>query len=344
MFILIIAEAIQAFYKPLLFTGGTITIVTIGFFFSLENPVEVFKKKLLTDALTGMGSRHSYDEHLVYYEKIFAENRNSDFILAFCDINKLRDVNNRYGHSEGDKYISLVATELLNKINSANNIYRIGGDEFLIAYYKVDEETAVSELNSLQAALAIKNESSPYHIGVSIGYAVSNDQYTSLSDVIKAADFAMYQNKSKYHLNNNYVGGVSGVKTNTEGLTNSFFDAMCQLEPSYYFFVCNLRTNVSRLSKNWIEDFDLADEFIVDFDKTWLRKIIPQDRKKYLDDISGVISGQKERHDIIYQALNKNHEYIKCHCQGYILHDDEEELDLFIGYMYDVNKKENVGK
>lgn len=341
MFILIIAEGIQAFYKPFLFTGGAITIVTVGFFFSLENPVEVFKKKLLTDALTGMGSRHSYEEDLAIREKEFAANPNNDFMIAFCDINKLRDVNNRYGHSEGDKYISLVATELLNKIKLATNIYRIGGDEFLIAYYKVDVEQAVDELNSLQGALAIKNESSPYHIGVSIGYAVSSNQYSSLSDVIKAADFSMYQNKAKYHANKNFGGGVNGIKANTEGLTNSFFEAMCQLEPNYYFFVCNLRTNTARLSTNWKDDFDLGDEFIVNFDKTWLRKIIPQDRKKYMDDITGVISGQKERHDCVYKALNKDHEYVKCHCQGYILHDEEEELDLFIGYMYDIDKEKN---
>lgn len=195
--LLLIIECIQAVRRDVLFTGGAITIVTVAFFFSLENPTRVMEAKLLTDALTGMGSRRGYEEDLIKYEKIYKEDPSRKFLFAFADINNLRKVNNNFGHHEGDRYISLVSSTLLENLTNAKNIYRIGGDEFLIVYIDTPEVTANIELDLAQQKLSEAVKDYPYIPGAAIGHAVSGPTFETLQDVIIAADEAMYRNKEE---------------------------------------------------------------------------------------------------------------------------------------------------
>lgn len=87
--VLVAAECIQIAVPELLITGGAATIVTVGFFFSLENPADVFKQKLLIDALTGVKSRHSYEIDIQRMEAEYARDQNVRFGMVFCDINNL---------------------------------------------------------------------------------------------------------------------------------------------------------------------------------------------------------------------------------------------------------------
>ncbi len=339
LLMLLFASGVQATYKALLFTGGAITIVTISFFFSLENPIHVFRQKMLTDALTGMGSRHGYEDDLKKMEDEFAKDKSRKYLFAFCDINRLRTVNNRYGHHEGDHYISLVAAQLVKCLVSARGMYRTGGDEFVIVYENVPLETAVRELNAVQANLQVSGTDLPYEPSVSIGYALSNPEYKNLDAVIKAADYAMYQNKTEYH-SNQATGKVQGAMVNPEGLTNRLFDAMCISNKESYPFICNMETNVTRVSPAWQKEFGLSSEFQTDFNTVWVNRIHPEDRRAYMDDVTSVLSGKKKYHECAYRALNDKHEYVYCTCYGSILHSNEEdEPDLFAGYMINYGPK-----
>lgn len=195
--LLLVIEGIQAVRRDILFTGGAITIVTVAFFFSLENPTRVMESKVMIDALTGMGSRRSYEEDLAKYEEIYKEDPNRRFLFAFCDINSLRKVNNNYGHHEGDQYISLVSSSLLDCLTNAKNIYRIGGDEFVIVYIDTPEIKASVELDLAQQKILEASDRVPYEPGAAIGYAISGPTFDTLQDVINAADEAMYRNKEE---------------------------------------------------------------------------------------------------------------------------------------------------
>ncbi len=120
------AECIQIAVPELLITGGAATIVTVGSF-SLENPADVFKQKLLIDALTGVKSRHSYERDIQRMEAEYARDRKIRFGLVFCDINNLKAVNDERGHMEGDAYIGHIAQILMKDLHGAENIYRMGG-------------------------------------------------------------------------------------------------------------------------------------------------------------------------------------------------------------------------
>lgn len=201
MLVLMITEICQVIWKSVLFTGGAITIVTVGFFFSLENPVEVFRKQAYLDALTGVRSRSSYEEDINKYDEQFRKNPGDSYSFVFLDLNDLRSVNNRFGHAEGDSYISLIASGIRQCLQKSAAVYRIGGDEFLVLYYGTGEETIEKELRDLQNFCSETSKELPYTAAVSAGYARSSAGYKSLLDVVKTADHAMYQNKAKMKVN-----------------------------------------------------------------------------------------------------------------------------------------------
>ena len=115
LFLLIAVEVTQLFIKEFLFTGATVTVITLGFFMSLENPAAVLEKKIMMDALSGLGSRSSYELDIEEYEAQFLRDRTIAFTFVFIDINNLRSINGLYGQREGDTYIGKIAALLVRK-------------------------------------------------------------------------------------------------------------------------------------------------------------------------------------------------------------------------------------
>lgn len=331
LLILLIADSLQIFFKEILFTGGAITIVTVGFFFSLENPVHVLERKVMTDALTGVRSRHSYEEDLRSSEEKFRKDNSLKYTFVFCDINALKRVNDRFGHDEGDRYISLVASALGRKLKNAKKLYRIGGDEFLAAYENTDNEIVVSEINSLQSSVKDAGRNKSYETSVAVGYASTNENSKSLLDVIKMADYSMYRNKNKMKASSSGYGEVT--RLNVSGLTDRVFDAMCSSNDLSYPYITNLDTGVTRISRSWMEFFRLEDEFYADFNSVWINYIHPNDRDKFLNDIRDTFEGRKKYHDCTYRALAPNGKYVKCTCHGAIYKGMNGENDMFSGYV-----------
>lgn len=331
MLILIAAVIIQAIYKPFLFTGGAVTIVTIAFFFSLENPVHVFRQKMMTDALTGMGSRHNYEMKIEELNKLYEKGNAPKYTFAFIDINRLRDVNNRYGHQEGDHYITLVATQLAEQLKTASGIYRIGGDEFIVFYTDKDETETLHELNNVQSGLKAAAVDLEYEAGVAIGFASSSEQYKTIHEIIKAADYAMYINKAEAHAKPANIVSPTGAKVNPVGLTNRLFDAVANISDSNFPFLTNLETNVTRVSATWKERFALPDEYLFDFAAIWSNYIHPEDRKNYLSEITAIKTGKKKQLDVSYRALTKGHKYIYCNSKGRVLDGSDGQPPIFAG-------------
>jgi hypothetical protein len=76
LFTLIISILIQTQVKEFLFTGCAITVITVSFFFTLENPAAVLERKIMMDALSGLGTRSGYEHDMEEYDRQFAKDRN----------------------------------------------------------------------------------------------------------------------------------------------------------------------------------------------------------------------------------------------------------------------------
>lgn len=325
---MVAAECIQIAVPELLMTGGAATIVTVGFFFSLENPAHVFKQKLLIDALTGVKSRHSYEIDIQRMEENYVRNRDVQFGLIFCDINNLKAINDAHGHLEGDAYIGRIAQILMKDFRGAEGIYRMGGDEFLTVYRGANEADIQQKIDQVNADCEALSGELSYRMGVATGYAVSGKEYATLRDVLRVADYLMYKNKADMKRANAFLT-KDGQRLNMTGLTDRIFDVFATTGGRNYLILSNIATNVSRWSKSAVDYFGLPSEFIFDSSTVWMEYIHPDDRADYWADISAVFNGAKKEHDTKYRVRNKQGDYVICTCRGRILKGKDGDPDLF---------------
>ena len=138
-----------------------------------------------------------------------AESEDSSFSIATFDMNGLKQINDTYGHEFGD--IALVdAANALITVFGKDNIYRIGGDEFIVLLPTNSAEELDGLFAKLDAYLEEKNkQEAPYHFPLSIskGYAIyQKDSGDDFQAVYRRADEAMYRDKDSYYEQNGNSG------------------------------------------------------------------------------------------------------------------------------------------
>ena len=139
------------------------------------------------DQLTSVMNRNALQQ---FRKGMMYPNKSTTVIEA--DVNGLKEKNDVYGHEAGDKLIITVATTLAG-IFGRENVYRIGGDEFLILLQDYTEEECREKIGRVRLQLE-QNEAS-----ASIGYAYSEGKDSDLETLIALADKAMYRDKEEYY-------------------------------------------------------------------------------------------------------------------------------------------------
>jgi len=119
------------------------------------------------------------------------------FLLLFADVNRLKDINDCYGHAEGDLALIRAAHALGQTFRDSDVIARLGGDEFAVLALEASsqgEETILARLReSLQASAASETR---YELSLSVGVARFDPKHSvSLEALLAEADRAMYEEK-----------------------------------------------------------------------------------------------------------------------------------------------------
>ncbi len=188
MLALCISVIVQAFYPELLMTGASATFMCLGVFIALDNPDKKYKEQALWDFLTGLKNRNSYDKEIQMYE-----NKKHIGILV-ADLNNLKKINDTYGHTDGDEFINTAANILKENLKSADNIYRIGGDEFIAVFVSPDETTVKNEIEQVRTCCS-QIDKFPVPLVIAMGYHAGTIH--NLKEMIDEADKLMYENKSQ---------------------------------------------------------------------------------------------------------------------------------------------------
>jgi diguanylate cyclase (GGDEF)-like protein len=147
------------------------------------------------DPLTEALNRHAF--HSLLSRDEGGGESATDGCVAVIDIDNLKQINDRFGHSVGDKAIRAVARAVRSIIRADDMLFRWGGDEFLVLMFKLREEDASQRMRSLNEILKENSErltSSPVTISVSAGVC-GFDSLSQLGDSIDSADQAMYGNR-----------------------------------------------------------------------------------------------------------------------------------------------------
>ncbi len=152
-----------------------------------------------TDRLTGLNNRFGMEQNAVpLFEE--AHKKGKSCAVVFIDMNRMKVINDNYGHLQGDLAIKTVASVLSECLPKGWVGIRYGGDEFVAVGKCNDEKFAIKYIDEVCALLKKRAEELEleYSITVSCGYALSDPASTlTLFDYVSKADSVMYVNKQK---------------------------------------------------------------------------------------------------------------------------------------------------
>ncbi|PCK08437.1 MAG: hypothetical protein COA42_09080 [Alteromonadaceae bacterium] len=168
------------------------------------------------DSLTGLSNRAHFHATLV---PAIERQKRSDKTLAvlYLDMDHFKYINDTFGHDAGDSVLVTAAETLRKSVRKGDLIARLGGDEFALVLYDLADEhdaaiVAEKIIHTLKRPISIKT----WHVNISfsIGIALLSDDLRTESDLIKAADTAMYVAKSEGR--NNYKVYLPTMQAETE--------------------------------------------------------------------------------------------------------------------------------
>ncbi|MFC6668722.1 GGDEF domain-containing protein [Marinobacterium aestuariivivens] len=119
----------------------------------LQQQVIREQQRALTDALTGLPNRVAYEQRAQLELQRWDRNR-CPLTVAVLDIDKLKAINDEYGHLAGDKVIQLISKEVASLLGEADFIARYGGEEFVILLPEKDLAAAAQALEKVQEQVA----------------------------------------------------------------------------------------------------------------------------------------------------------------------------------------------
>ena len=149
-----------------------------------------------TDALTGLHNRRLFDE---YFEKELnrAKRYGQSLAIGILDLHKLKEVNDRYGHLQGDQVLQIAAATLRRTLRNSDFAFRIGGDEFALLLPQTDSEQAITLCRRVRSQYEAELRPLALEIGVTLDFGVAmhpqdGDQKSALMGL---ADKKLYELK-----------------------------------------------------------------------------------------------------------------------------------------------------
>ena len=170
-------------------------VVQIVNFHTLKLQKETLETEIIVDKLTSVQNRTSLEQLLEGADLEPKEGHR--WFVFFVDINRFKFINDTYGHAVGDSILAQVASVLKSSIRDADQVYRYGGDEFII--FARLEQTMNPEvikeriLSQLQKPLPAGGRS--LQVGVSIGLTEYRQGSERLEEAILRSDMRMYEEK-----------------------------------------------------------------------------------------------------------------------------------------------------
>ncbi len=169
----------------------SVMFMVLGYFISSiikrRNLVNKLERLSYYDQLTGALNRHGMNEFIANVD------HNASIGILYCDVMGLKEINDTKGHLEGDAHL-IKCYKCLEKIFGNENVFRIGGDEFLVMSSNVTQEFAEQKLDELKD----KMKSSDVHLA--LGYVWKPKCDGKITELLKDADEKMYDDKNRYYI------------------------------------------------------------------------------------------------------------------------------------------------
>lgn len=302
-----------------------------------------------TDELTGLLSRRSGKERLLM-ELARAHEMGEPLSIALYDINRLKEVNDQFGHAEGDRLIRAAACAVRDEFDAHDFGFRLSGDEFVCVF---SSEAAPARIKMDRARRVLNQQNSctnpPYERGFCYGLAEAGpDNPLELYEMLALADQRMYDEKRRYHIEGTLDAlersGELAAVANSEDFTYDsarLYDALVTSTDDY-LYICNMKTGVFRYPKAMVEEFGLPSEVVTNAAAVWGSKVHEDDRQAFLESNQEITDGRTTRHWVEYRAVNRKGEWVRLRCRGRLIKDAKGKPALFAGFITNLGKKSKV--
>ena len=179
----VITVVIESFFN----SNGDISLLPTTIAFStVVYYLYLYVERAQIDILTGLYNRETY------YHDIAKMDRLITGVIQF-DMNGLKHINDNYGHLEGDKAISTVASVITSCAKRNMYCYRLGGDEFIL----VGVASTRAQLDDAYEQFKEKISKTEYKC--SVGYAYRDNKKQSMTELFKEAERKMYEDKEAFY-------------------------------------------------------------------------------------------------------------------------------------------------
>ena len=165
-------------------------------------------KEALTDPLTGLANRRHFNQRL---DAALTTSKLGGSRLTLCvgDLDFFKQINDRYGHSEGDQVLITIANLLRDGVRQSDCVARIGGDEFCMLFPYTSAAEVEKLLERVQSRLGSVcfglSANVPFSVSATFGIAELLPSHGGANDLFEAADQALYRAKA---LGRNRIGSV----------------------------------------------------------------------------------------------------------------------------------------
>lgn len=149
----------------------------------------------LHDPLTGLPNRARFNEVL---ERAQSRAHNEPGAVLFIDLDGFKPINDQYGHEAGDNALITIARRLSHNLPEKDLAARLGGDEFVVLLAdarNAQQATAVAKRLLVAICQPMTLQGCACQLGASIGIALMPEHGSSMSEILSAADNAMYAAK-----------------------------------------------------------------------------------------------------------------------------------------------------
>lgn len=189
-FIPFIGLIVQSLFYGILIAWPSIGISFIFIYLFLE------QRLVAIDRLTGAWSRDSFDFKI---SKRISCDQSQPFGAIYFDLDHLKQINDQYGHQEGDAALKNTVACVKRVLEADQIIARLGGDEFIVVLYNPTPDKLRDLKTKIRQSLDEYNHSTmkPYRLNISIGVDIYRHQYATMEEFINHIDELMYVEKKQ---------------------------------------------------------------------------------------------------------------------------------------------------
>jgi two-component system cell cycle response regulator len=164
----------------------------------LREKLEIASKDAMTDPLTGLMNRRSFDVRIVE-ASAHAQRHAQPFAIVIVDIDRFKNVNDTHGHVVGDQVLVEFAHTIQSVLRAEDTAFRFGGEEFVMLLQSCDATCAIGVADRLRNALRSRpfrfDDGATQEIAFSAGVAAAGEGLSS-EGLVRRADEALYRAKT----------------------------------------------------------------------------------------------------------------------------------------------------